>query len=356
MNQKHWGKHFSDEEIAAARSGGRLLTMEIETSHECNLRCIYCYNSSGRKQHNELSLDEILNAVEQGIDLGVRRIIIIGGGEPMLHPQLLAIIKHARRRALGIDLFTNGTLITAEWAQTLYEHGVEPVVKLNSLRAAVQDMLATRPGTFDSIQRGLENLLRAGYPDPDHALGIESIVCRANLAEMPEMWRWARDRGIVPYFEMITFQGRARERQDLNVSVEALERLFKTLAAIDREHYGLDWEPHPPIAALSCSRHEYSCTLTASGAIQPCTGVDIKIGDIRHAPLGEILSQSVVARCLRNVREEIKGACRECELRPSCYGCRGMAYHFTGDFLAADPLCWRNPRHIRIEEQMRNAE
>ena len=49
---------------------------------------------------------------------------------------------------------------------------------------------------------------------------------------------------------------------------------------------------------------------------------------------------------LRNVRSHIKGACAQCDLLPDCYGCRGLAYHVTGDFLASDPLCWRNPKQI----------
>lgn len=348
-NKKLWGRHFSDTEIAAARASGRLLTMEIETSRACNLRCIYCYNSSGRKVGNELTLAEIQDAVEQGIDLGVRRIIIIGGGEPMMHPELMPLIDFIHRKGLGIDLFTNGCLITPESAKALYDYGVDPVVKLNSLKPDVQDMLAAHPGAFDAIQRGLECLTQAGYPDADHDLGIESIICAFNYEEIPAMWRWARERDIVPYFEMITFQGRASERQDLNVSVEDLERLFNELAQIDRQDYGRQWEPHPPIAALSCSRHEYSCTITSSGYVQPCTGVDIKVGSIRHDSLKNILAGSVVTSCLRNIRAHVKGACQTCDQLPHCYGCRGMAYHLTGDFLASDPLCWRNPRHLRTK-------
>jgi radical SAM protein with 4Fe4S-binding SPASM domain len=179
-------------------------------------------------------------------------------------------------------------------------------------------------------------------------MGIETIICAQNNDELPDLWRWARDRRIVPYVEMITFQGRARDRSELNVPVDDLHRLFDELAAIDREEYGLTWPPHPPVAALSCSRHEYSCTVTANGYVQPCTGIDIKVGNIRQDRLAKILAESEVVRNLRQIRRNIKGACRECDMLETCYGCRGMAYHLTGDYLAPDPLCWRNPEHIRI--------
>ena len=44
-----WGSNFSPEEIAATRARKGLLSMELELSRECNLRCVYCYASSGRR-------------------------------------------------------------------------------------------------------------------------------------------------------------------------------------------------------------------------------------------------------------------------------------------------------------------
>jgi MoaA/NifB/PqqE/SkfB family radical SAM enzyme len=37
-----------------------------------------------------------------------------------------------------------------------------------------------------------------------------------------------------------------------------------------------------------------------------------------------------------------KGPCANCDLADGCYGCRGTAFQVTGDYLASDPLCWRN--------------
>jgi radical SAM protein with 4Fe4S-binding SPASM domain len=74
--------------------------------------------------------------------------------------------------------------------------------------------------------------------------------------------------------------------------------------------------------------------------------VDLTVGNIRHAPLKEIIATSPVMEAMRDIRGHIKGVCRGCELGAECYGCRGLAYHITGDFYAADPLCWKNPRKV----------
>ena len=334
------GMEFSPEEIAEARSRNGLLSMELELSRICNLRCVYCYASSGKPLENELTLAEIEDAVDQAVQLGARKIIVLGGGEPLLYPQLLEVLDFIINKNLVVDLFTNGTLITPAFAKKLYMRGVGVVIKMNSRKAAIQDYLADREGTFAAINNGLIALREAGYPDEEHSLGIETIICRQNYDELPDLWRWARRQEIVPYIEAMTLQGRATDHPELEVSPDEIKTIFETLARIDAEELGCIWTPHPPLVASQCARHEYSCTITSNGEVHPCPGVNISAGNIREQKLAVILSESKVIRELRNIRTNIKGQCADCDINDHCYGCRGHAYQVTGDYLAADPLCW----------------
>ncbi|MCK5226577.1 MAG: radical SAM protein [Desulfobulbaceae bacterium] len=336
----NWGLEFTQEEIERARSENRLLSMELELSRLCNLRCIYCYAASGLALENELSFDEITNAIDQGIELGARNIIILGGGEPLLYPDLFKVIDYILSKGVRADLFTNATLITPEIAEQLYEKKVSVVMKQNSHTKEIQDTLAGHAGAFDAIRKGLTALLDAGYPDETHTLGIETIICKQNIKELPALWRWAKTKGIIPYFETMTWQGRAKEHPELEVSIDDVRQLFETLAKIDREEFGNEWTPHPPLVSSHCARHEYSCTVTADGDIHPCPGVSIPVGNIREKSLADILNKSPVVRDLRNIRQTVKGQCKECDLGSFCYGCRGHAYQVSGDYLAEDPVCW----------------
>ena len=338
--ERYWGLEFSPEEIAESRARNGLLSLELELSRVCNLRCIYCYASSGTAMENELSLPEILDVVDQTAALGARKIIILGGGEPLLYPYLMDVIDHILGKGLKADLFTNGTLMTLAKAKALYDRGVAVVVKMNSLRPEIQDLLAGHTGTFKSIEQGLNNLTAVGYPDRRHRLGIETIICRQNYDELPQLWRWAKRQGIVPYVEVITWQGRAKRHPELTVSNSELKGLFETLAGIDAKEFGNKWIPHPPLVASHCARHEYSCTVTANGVVYPCPGVTVDVGNVRENSLKDIINKSPVIQELRNIRKLIKGRCAQCELRYQCYGCRGNAFQITGDYLAEDPTCW----------------
>jgi len=345
---KVYGLNFTAKEIADAIKSNSLLTLDLETSHVCNLKCIYCYASSGKKLSNELSFHGLKNVVDQAKELGVKNISIIGGGEPLLFKPILDLVKYIHQLGIEQDIFTNGTYITREIAELLLKMNIQLVVKMNSLKHEVQDYLVGVKGTGKKIMKTLDMLQEIGY-NKDNLLGVESIICRQNISEMPEMWQWARDRNIIPYFEMITFQGRAKS-QDLNVTIDELQALFLHLLKIDEEKYGFIWTPHPPIAALSCNRHYYNLVVASNGFVYPCVGVDIKLGNVRYQKLGEIIKSSPFLKSLRELNKHIHGSCKICNLQSDCYGCRGMAYHLTGDCFASDPLCWYNENRITINK------
>jgi len=173
-------------------------------------------------------------------------------------------------------------------------------------------------------------------------LAVSTPICRQNFEELVDMWKWLREQNVVPYFEIITPHGRAKENDWLNVDLNQLEKLFFKISEIDRTCYGHAWEPQPPLMGIRCLRHQFSCMVNSEGYVFPCVGVNIPVGNIRERKLKDVINDSKIIKDLRNYRRTIKGPCRNCDKIEHCYGCRGKAYQLTGDPLASDPLCWRN--------------
>lgn len=331
------------EQVKEARRRNILLDLDLELSRRCNLRCLYCYAASGKALPNEMSLDQIKTVINQAQDMGAQTICIVGGGEPLLHKDIFKIIDHVNRLHMKPLMVTNGTLISKDVAKELFVKSVSLVVKLNSFNEGIQDFLAGRKGTYKRIIRGLNNLLKVGYghaPVPN--LAVESVVCKQNYDCMEGIWRWARARNITPYIELLTIQGAAKYH-DIAISSEQARALFYRLLDVDRQEYGYSWAPNPPIAGYNCDRHYYSCYITSQGYVQPCAGIEVYTGNIKHQPLNDIILNSPIFGLLRNIDQNIKGACSECQHSNQCYGCRGSAYFEFGDFLASDPTCWLNP-------------
>jgi len=331
---------FSRKDINDAVSRGELLTMEIEFNSNCDFNCIYCYAENKHALEDELTKKELFDAIIQARDLGVRTMVVLGG-EPMLYPHLMEMIRFMRGHGLEVELFTNGANMTIAAAEELFENDVTVVLKMNTFKEALQDKLSGIKGAYRQIQTAFDNLEKSGYPGKDKKLGVSTIICKQNYNEAEKLWKWLRQKDVVPYFEMITPQGRAWEKDALYVEPEQIKELFYRLSDIDKE-YGYNWAPRPPLAGLKCLRHQYSCVVKSNGDIYPCIGVDIPVGNIRHQKLRDIIKKSEVIQKLRNYREHIKGPCRECKDLADCYGCRGTAYQLTGDYLASDPLCWKN--------------
>ena len=331
---------FSKKEIDEAAQNNKLLTMEMEFSLKCNFRCQYCYVDQNLL-NNELTKEEICDVILQAEELGARKIIILGG-EPMMYPYTMEIISFMRKRSIKVEMFTNGSYITAEIARQLFEQGVTVTLKMNSFNESIQDMLAGYKGASKIIWDAFHNLKKAGYPSEKSPLVVSTIICKQNMDELLNIWQWLREQNIVPYFETLTPQGHATQNKWLDIDIRKVHDIFHEISKIDREHYGNVWKPQPPLVASRCLRHKYSCLIDPQGYVMPCVGVRIPVGNIRKRKLSEIIKDNEVISRLRNYEKNIKGPCRNCEKIEGCYGCRGAAYHLTGDYLASDPLCWKN--------------
>ncbi len=345
-NSKIPSFEFDRQHIDEALKNDRLLSIEIEFSRRCNFKCAYCYVPGKDVCKDEMTREEIRDVIAQAQDLGAGKIVFLGG-EPMIYPALFEMLEFIGKRGLEAEMFTNGYNVTAENARRLFELGVNVALKMNSFDKHLQDELTGVPGSHEIIQSALENLSSSGYPSERPFLAVSTIICRQNISEMPRLWQWLRDREIVPYLEMITPQGNATENEWLYPDPRELQALFDEIARIDREKYGRTWDPQPPLVGNACLRHRFSCLVMANGDVMPCVGVPIAVGNIREKRLTSIIRDSEVMRDLRDHEHTIKGPCAACDKSDDCYGCRGAAYQMTGDYLASDPMCWRNTGKAR---------
>ncbi|MGA9627350.1 MAG: radical SAM protein, partial [Bryobacteraceae bacterium] len=88
----------------------------------CNLACAYCNEYDDHSK--PVALEVMCQRLDRLADLGTT-IVTISGGEPLLHPDLDAILARIRRHGMIAGLITNGYLLTAERIQRLNRAGLE---------------------------------------------------------------------------------------------------------------------------------------------------------------------------------------------------------------------------------------
>jgi radical SAM protein with 4Fe4S-binding SPASM domain len=335
------GYTYDAEESYGARDQSRLLTIRIETNTSCNLQCQYCYAQSGTGPTKEIDFEMLKDIVLQAKDLGVKSIVVIGGGEPTLHPRFKEIIAYIDSLEIIPMIFSNTILIDKELARFLHDHNVSVMGKLDSLRAEVQDYLVGREGAFDSIRHGLHNLMEAGFTDiPDShklRLGISFVSNKMNLGEIEEIWHTCREQNIFPNMEILTPTGRAKDKlTSLTLTREEIKDYKLKILDIDRQDYGYDWLPYTPLTASGCLQYLYSLYITIDGDVRACapTKFDqhpaLKVDgaypfNVKRMSLKKIYDSELFSY-VRQIDTHLEGKCSECEFLNECIGCRGYAY------------------------------
>jgi radical SAM protein with 4Fe4S-binding SPASM domain len=334
-------REFTREEIEEAARSARLLAMEIELGRGGSSRCHHALAPERASSGNQLSQEEARDVILQAADLGARRISILGA-EPTRYRCISELARFMRSQDLEVEMFASGVGMTSDFASDLFENRVSVVLRMDSLDESRQDMLTGAKGSFKLIQETFRALREAGYPSDEAVLRVDALICRHNIDEAVTLWRWLRDRNVVPRFSIAAPQASAEAGGGTDVDLAGIQQVFAEIAEIERDEYGSAWDPSPRSWGNGCMRHKFSCLVRWQGDVVPCVGLRIPIGNIREQKLRDIIEDSEVLEDLRNHTSTMKGPCASCEESDICYGCRGAAYQATGDYLASDPFCWRN--------------
>ncbi|HSE41955.1 MAG TPA: radical SAM protein [Acidobacteriota bacterium] len=103
---------------------GHPILAHIVPTRRCNLSCTYCNEFDDYSAPIPEAV--MLERVDHLGDLGLS-VIVISGGEPLLHPSLETIITRARKRGMLTGLITNGYLLTVDRIKRLNKAGLDHV-------------------------------------------------------------------------------------------------------------------------------------------------------------------------------------------------------------------------------------
>ena len=135
-----------------------------ELTYACNLACVHCLSSSGRRDPRELSTQQCKSIIDELERMQVFY-VNIGGGEPTVRPDFWELVDYATAHRVGVKFSTNGVRITEEVAARLAASDyVDVQISLDGATAEVNDAVRGA-GSFAMAVRALENLAAAGFQD-----------------------------------------------------------------------------------------------------------------------------------------------------------------------------------------------
>jgi MoaA/NifB/PqqE/SkfB family radical SAM enzyme len=144
------------------------LYVGLDITYKCNCKCLFC---SRWKKHDkvELSTPEILNLCEEFRKADVYT-VAVAGGEPLIHPDILEILKCLKTKNIRINLCTNGFYLD-EMADDLISIGVDQItVSMDSSIPGNHDKFRGSPGLYQKAARGINQILEKREKTPRTAV------------------------------------------------------------------------------------------------------------------------------------------------------------------------------------------
>lgn len=295
----------------------RPLEVHVAVTSRCPADCSGCYLDA-RADGDHRAFDEIARDLDR-IGRNGAFTVAFGGGEPLLHPQIGGLARHARSRGLVPVVTTSGIGLSPERARTLHEFA-QINVSHDDLREGV------RVG-----DRAIEILVAEGIP-----VGVNIVLTRtlfgAPLVALIDhvLALGAREVQLLRYKP----QGRAAsldylDRRLTPAQVEALPALVAEL--VQKTSIRIDCALVPllsfervddllALAVMGCEAGRALSAIDVHGRDAPCSflpGVELP----EHRP---------------------PEPCASCPVRAVCRsGCRVVSRHLGGDPFAPDPECPR---------------
>ena len=150
-----------------------------ELTYACNLSCVHCLSSSGRRDPRELSTAECKAVIDELERMQVFY-VNIGGGEPTVRADFWELVEYATEHHVGVKFSTNGVKITPEVARRLGASDyVDVQISLDGATAEVNDAVRG-VGSYATAVTAMQNLADAGFT----GFKISVVMTRHNVAQL----------------------------------------------------------------------------------------------------------------------------------------------------------------------------
>ncbi len=317
-----------------------------ELTYACNLACVHCLSSSGRRDPRELTTAEC-QAVIHTLQRMQVFYVNIGGGEPTVRPDFWELVEYATAHQVGVKFSTNGIKLDAAAARRLAASDyIDVQISLDGATAEVNDAVRGT-GSYETATRAMANLAAAGF----RGFKLSVVVTRHNVSQLDAFKQIADDHGAQLRLTRLRPSGRGADVwPELHPTAAQQRQLYEWLAVHGERVLTGDSFFHlspygKPLPGLNmCGAGRVVCLIDPVGDVYACPFAiheNFLAGTVRQPGGFEtVWRESPLFSDLR--RPQTGGACRSCGSFDSCRGGCMAAKFFTGLPLdGPDPECVR---------------
>jgi mycofactocin biosynthetic radical S-adenosylmethionine protein MftC len=335
--QKRLIEHFE-----AGLNAPICLTWEL--TYACNLACVHCLSSSGRRDPRELTTDECKALIDEFERMQVFY-VNIGGGEPTVRRDFWELVDYATSHHVGVKFSTNGSRITPAIAADLAASDyVDVQISLDGATAEVNDKVRG-VGSFATAIRAMETLHAAGM----RGFKVSVVMTRDNVGQLDDFKAIADRYDAQLRITRLRPSGRGADVWDeLHPTADQQRVLYEWLLTHGEQVLTGDSFFHLSAYGQSlpglnlCGAGRVVCLIDPVGDVYACPFAihdSFLAGNVRSTGgFTDVWRESDLFLSLRSAKTA--GACTKCTHFDSCRGGCMAAKFFTGLPLdGPDPEC-----------------
>ena len=333
--------------------------LDLEITHQCNLRCSYCsFFTSASDVKQELPTEEWLPFFGELNRCAVLN-VTLSGGEVFCRNDLPDLIEGIVQNRMRFNLLSNGTLISEEIAEFLAStgrcDGVQ--VSIDGASPFVHDSHRGQ-GNFARAIKGIELLLKHEIPVP-----VRVTIHKQNVRDLENIARLLLEEIGLPGFSTNSagYMGLCRQNSEqVQLTIEEHCLAMETLVALNQEYENRIQASAGPLANVrmwtkmedafqageeslegkgtlsACNGVFHKLAVRPDGVIVPCSLLShIELGKINQCNLRDVWANHPELEKLRH--QHVKSLkdfdfCKGCDYIAYCTGgCPGSAYYLMQD-------------------------
>lgn len=286
--------------------------IQIESTNLCNFNCRICprHKLQFRPEHMSFKIfKKILSQIRS-----VKYLDLTGWGEPLLHPQIIKMIKASKKRGLSVSFTTNASLLDQKIAQALLGVGLDEICfSLDSLEkiqsshhfgqpaSKIREFMSLRPRIKTRIQTVMfdDDLERykkiIDFAQKNHIPKVRLVRLDNRFQKIKNRLNRKKEKVIFDRLKKIACQKRIKLEMaqyswgnfPLNVLTKTLQKtLFKQI----------------------CPKLISSCHVNLKGEVTPCCSLPhLIMGDLKKEKLNSIWRGKKFKKFRHNHRAYCKG-------------------------------------------------
>ena len=291
------------------------INLHLYLTNKCNLRCRHCYMDSGLPLQNELSTEDFISVIDQFAAISKNQVILTGG-EPLLFPDIMVLIKQAKEKGLKVSIFTNGTLIDEKFVSKIEDYVDEIQFSLDGASSEVNDNIRGK-GVFQRVLKTADLLKKTNIK-----LRLAMVIMPQNVEDLKTniIGLARRLDGVEMKLSFALKAGRSNQTYRFASSAVAENELQVILTSLYQNRLKAMTKIEPNLIIKNCGYGEV-ITISSNGDIYPCALLINKAGNLKKNNFRDIVDKiraDTKASNVENYKE-----CSTCDLKYICFGgCR----------------------------------